>query len=226
MPLVAVELRRQVVFLFERAVAGHVVEHLEFAFRAVEQSGEHQGQIEVGEAKPFDAALFGDERGGPAITDDTVIEIIFHRRFSCWSAGSSRLSRRSAPPSYERVADRSDGMAVLDERREPRQYVGLPRQIVAGIFRSGAGFHRDGRPGQGLEHVVVDRVVADCENEVVTLLTQQTADLRTFGIFGRLDLHDLAIRPGTPCKMRRVRRPGRRPVCRTIGPGAHGRDRC
>jgi len=86
------------VFLFERAVAGHVVEHLEFAFRAVEQSGEHQGQIEVGEAKPFDAALFGDERGGPAITDDTVIEIIFHRRFSCWSAGSSRLSRRSAPP--------------------------------------------------------------------------------------------------------------------------------
>ena len=127
---VAVELRRQVVLLFERAVAGHVVEHLEFAFvrrearredvgvrdvalpdsiavgyvesersafRAVEQGGEHRGRIEVGEAKPFDAAPFGDERGGPAIADDAVIEIIFHHRFSCWSAGSSRLSRRSGP---------------------------------------------------------------------------------------------------------------------------------
>ena len=82
------------VALPDRIAAGDL-EAERAAFRTVEQGGEYRGRVEVGEAEPFDAAPVGDERGGAAVADDAVVEVI-HGVSCCFSAVLSGIRAAAA----------------------------------------------------------------------------------------------------------------------------------
>ena len=118
---------------------------------------------------------------------------------------------RLQQPFYE--ADRRPSGPFAGRLRSVRYFFGqgaqerehslLLRHVVESLLRDAAYLDGERVARQRLEHIVVRRVVAHGQNEVVAALFQQPPYFGTFAVFGRFDLqyfaslNDLQLVPET-----------------------------
>lgn len=188
------------VALPDRIAAGDL-EAERAAFRSVEQGGEYRGRVEVGEAEPFDAAPVGDERGGAAVADDAVVEVI-HGVSCCFSAVLSGIRAAAAAPSGLRRPPFAGRASPRVTSRRKGSTSAWRREVVGGAFGDVA--HLDGH-GFGRQRTGTcsssGRVVAEGQDEVVPFGGEEPFDLRAFVQSG--DLISTTLSPCMICSLSR-----------------------
>ena len=171
---------------------------------AVQQGCEDRRRVELGQAEPFDVSCFRYQGGRAAVAYGPVIESMVHgeTRFIGFSFATAFL--RSGSPSVRAFCGTAPKRPVLfGQGAQEREHSLLLRHVVESLLRDAAYLDGERVARQRLEHIVVRRVVAHGQNEVVAALFQQPPYFGTFAVFGRFDLqyfaslNDLQLVPET-----------------------------